>query len=146
MLYEIDEQPGVPLDDAQEVSRCVAALEEGLVKLRGGLPLCLRLLCRMHKVLLDHPRGRGKAPAEALAECLRDLERFLNDQPEATPPLLKAAFAHVQFETIHPFLDGNGRIDRLLIVLQLVADGVLREPMLYPASLSGRTVPVITHC
>src|SRR5688572_11667476 len=64
MLYEIDEQPGVPLDDAQEVSRCVAALEEGLAKLRGGLPLCLRLLRDMHKVLLDHPRGRGKAPGE----------------------------------------------------------------------------------
>lgn len=157
MLYEIDEQPGVPLDDAQEVSRCVAALEEGLAKLRGGLPLCLRLLCDMHRVLLEHPRGRGKAPgevrrsqvwiggtrpgnavfvpppAEALADCLAALERFLNDQPEVTPPLLKAALAHVQFETIHPFLDGNGRIGRLLIVLQLVADGVLREPMLYPS-------------
>lgn len=157
MLYEIDEQPGVPLDDAQEVSRCVAALEEGLAKLRGGLPLCLRLLCDMHRVLLEHPRGRGKAPgevrrsqvwiggtrpgnaafvpppAEALADCLGALERFLNDQPEVTPPLLKAALAHVQFETIHPFLDGNGRIGRLLIVLQLVADGVLREPMLYPS-------------
>ena len=157
MLYEISEQPGVPLDDVQEVSRCVAALEEGLVKLRGGLPLCLRLLCDMHRVLLEHPRGRGKAPgevrrsqvwiggtrpgnaafvpppAEALADCLGELERFLNDQPQATPPLLKAALAHVQFETIHPFLDGNGRIGRLLIVLQLVADGVLREPMLYPS-------------
>lgn len=157
MLYEIDEQPGVPLEDAQEVSRCVAALEEGLAKLRGGLPLCLRLLCDMHKVLLDHPRGRGKAPgevrrsqvwiggtrpgnaafvpppADALTECLTALERFLNDQPEATPPLIKAALAHVQFETIHPFLDGNGRIGRLLIVLQLVADGMLREPMLYPS-------------
>lgn len=157
MLYEIDEQPGVPLDDAQEVSHCVAALEEGLAKMRGGLPLCLRLLCDMHKVLLDHPRGRGKAPgevrrsqvwiggtrpgnaafvpppADTLADCLGALERFLNDQPEPTPPLLKAALAHVQFETIHPFLDGNGRIGRLLIVLQLVADGVLREPMLYPS-------------
>ena len=157
MLYEIDEQPGVPLDDAQEVSRCVAALEEGLAKLRGGLPLCLRLLRDMHRVLLDHPRGRGNAPGEvrrsqvwiggtrpgnaafvpppvdALADCLTALEQFLNDQPEATPPLIKAALAHVQFETIHPFLDGNGRIGRLLIVLQLVADGVLSEPMLYPS-------------
>lgn len=157
MLYEIDEQPGVPLDDAQEVSRCVAAMDEGLAKLRSGLPLCLRLLCDMHRVLLDHPRGRGKAPgevrrsqvwiggtrpgnaafvpppADALSDCLTALEHFLNDQPEATPPLLKAALAHVQFETIHPFLDGNGRIGRLLIVLQLVADGVLREPMLYPS-------------
>jgi Fic family protein len=157
LLYEIDEQPGVPVDDAREVSRCVAALERGLKKLRGGLPLCTRLLCEMHRVLLTHPGGRGKTPgevrrsqvwiggtrpgnavfvpppADAVPECLASLERFLNDQPEPVPPLIKAALAHVQFETIHPFLDGNGRIGRLLIVLQLVADGVLREPMLYPS-------------
>jgi Fic family protein len=111
----------------------------------------------MHKALLAHPRGRAKAPGEIrrsqvwlggtrpgnaafvpppaseVARCMADLERFLNDEPEPTPPLLKAALAHVQFETIHPFLDGNGRIGRLLIVLGLVADGVLREPMLYPS-------------
>jgi Fic family protein len=157
LLYEIDEQPGVPLDDAREVSRYVAALDHGVARLRGGLPMCLRLLREMHDVLLDHPRGRGKAPgefrrsqvwiggtrpgnaafvpppAEALPDCLKHLERFLNDEPEQTPPLLKAALAHVQFETLHPFLDGNGRIGRLMIVLQLVADGLLREPMLYPS-------------
>jgi Fic family protein len=157
LLYEIDEQPGVPVDDTKEVSRCVAALETGLKKLKSGLPLCTRLLCDMHKALLAHPRGRGKTPGElrrsqvwvggtrpgnavfvppppdAVADCLEHLERFLNDEPEPTPPLVKAALAHVQFETIHPFLDGNGRIGRLLIVLQLVADGVLREPMLYPS-------------
>jgi Fic family protein len=72
-------------------------------------------------------------PPAALASCLRSFERFLNDEPEPTPPLLKAALAHVQFETIHPFLDGNGRLGRLLIVLQLVADGALRQPMLYPS-------------
>jgi Fic family protein len=157
LLYEIDEQPGVPLEDAQEVSRYVASLEHGLARLREGFPLSLRLLGEMHAVLLDHPTGRGKTPGEfrrsqvwiggtrpgnaafvpppvdALADCLRDYERFLNDQPEATSPLLKAALAHVQFETIHPFLDGNGRIGRLLIVLQLVNDGLLREPLLYPS-------------
>lgn len=157
LLFEIDVQPGVPVDDAREVSRCVAALERGLNKLRGGLPLCTRLLCDMHKVLLTHPGAKGKAPGEvrrsqvwiggtrpgnavfvpppanALDDCLKHFERFLNDEPEPAPPLLKAALAHVQFETIHPFLDGNGRIGRLLIVLQLVADGVLREPMLYPS-------------
>ena len=157
LLYEIDEQPGVPTDDAREVSRNVAALEKGLKSLRGGLPLSMRLLGEMHKALMSHPRGRGKTPgevrrtqvwiggtrpgnaafvpppADALPGCLTDLERFLNDEPEATPPLLKAALAHVQFETIHPYLDGNGRIGRLLIVLQLVADGVLREPLLYPS-------------
>ena len=155
LLYEIDEQPGVPVEDAREVSRCVAALEQGLKALRGGLPLSMRLLCGMHKILMSHPRGRGKTPGEvrrsqvwiggtrpgnaafvpppvnALADCLKLFEQFLNDMPEPTPPLIKAALAHVQFETIHPFLDGNGRLGRLLIVLQLVADGVLRDPMLY---------------
>jgi len=157
LLYEIDEQPGVPVEDAREVSHCVAALESGLKKMRSGLPLCTRLLRDMHKVLLSHSRGRGKTPgevrrsqvwiggtrpgnamfvpppADAVPECLRHLESFINDEPEPTPPLVKAALVHVQFETIHPFLDGNGRIGRLLIVLQLVADGVLRQPMLYPS-------------
>jgi Fic family protein len=157
LLFEIDEQPGVPIDDAREVSRCVAALAHGVQRLREGFPLCLRLLREMHAVLMDHPRGVGKAPgefrrsqvwiggtrpgnavfvpppADALADCLGDFERFLHDLPEATPALVKAGLAHVQFETIHPFLDGNGRIGRLLIVLQLVADGVLRDPLLYPS-------------
>lgn len=157
LLYEIDEQPGVPVEDAREVSRYVAALEHGLRRLREGFPLSLRLIGEMHAVLMDHPTGRGKSPgefrrsqvwvggsrpgnaafvpppADALADCLRDYERFLNDLPEVTPPLLKAALAHVQFETIHPFLDGNGRIGRLLIVLQLVNDGLLKQPLLYPS-------------
>jgi Fic family protein len=157
LLYEIDESPGVPVEDSREVSRCVAALENGLTALRGGLPLSMRLLRGMHEVLMSHPGGRGKTPGEVrrsqvwiggtrpgnaifvpppagnLAACLRPFERFINDEPEPTPPLIKAALAHVQFETIHPFLDGNGRLGRLLIVLQLVADGVLREPMLYPS-------------
>lgn len=157
LLFEIHEEPGVPIEDAREVSRYVAALQRGLKLVRGGLPLSSRLLREVHASLLDHPRGRGKAPgeirrsqvwvggtrpgnaqfvpppADAVPECLGALERFLNDHPEPTPPLIKAALAHVQFETIHPFLDGNGRIGRLLIVLQLVADGVLREPLLYPS-------------
>jgi Fic family protein len=157
LLFEIHGEPGVPIDDAREVSRYVAALHRGLKLLRGGLPLSHRLLCEVHATLLDHPRGRGKTPGEvrrsqvwvggtrpgnaafvppppdAVPECLGALERFLNDEPEPTPPLIKAALAHVQFETIHPFLDGNGRVGRLLIVLQLVADGILREPLLYPS-------------
>lgn len=157
LLYEIDEQPGVPVDDAREVSRCVAALDHGLGALRGGLPLSMRLIRGMHEVLMAHPGGQAKTPgelrrtqvwiggtrpgnaafvpppADQLAACLTPFERFLNDEPEPTPPLLKAALAHVQFETIHPFLDGNGRLGRLLIVLQLVADGVLQAPMLYPS-------------
>ena len=157
LLYEIEEQPGVPVEDTREVSHCVAALEHGLQSLRGGLPLSTRLLRGMHEVLMSNTTGRGKTPGQlrrsqvwiggtrpgnaifvpppvnALPNCLSELERFLNDEPEATPPLIKAALAHVQFETIHPFLDGNGRIGRLLIVLLLVADGVLREPMIYPS-------------
>ena len=106
---------------------------------------------------MEHPHGRGKAPgefrrsqvwlggtrpgnavfvpppADRLRECLDAFERFLYDEPEPTPPLLRPALAHVQFETIHPFLDGNGRIGRQLIVLQLVADGLLREPLLHPS-------------
>jgi Fic family protein len=155
LLYEIDEEPGVPVEDTREVSRCVAALERGLYLLSHGLPVCTRMLCEMHEVLMAHPRAHGKAPgqvrrsqvwiggtrpgnaifvpppASEVPKSLKALERFLNDEPEPTPPLLKAALAHVQFETIHPFLDGNGRLGRLLIVLQLVADGVLRDPMLY---------------
>ncbi len=155
LLHEIGEQPGVPLDDVREVSRCVAALEHGLARLRGGFPLSLRLIREVHEALLDHPRGArltpgefrrsqvwiggtrpGNAafvppPADALAECLKLFERFLHDEPEPTPPLIKAALAHVQFETIHPFLDGNGRVGRLLITLQLCADGLLRQPLLY---------------
>jgi len=157
LLFEIDQQPGVPLDDAREVSRCVAAMAHAIERLRGGFPLSLRLLREMHGVLLDHPRGQGKAPGEfrrtqvwlggtrpgnaafvpppaaQLDECLDAFERFLHDDPEPTSPLVRAALAHVQFETIHPFLDGNGRIGRLLIVLQLVSDGLLHEPLLYPS-------------
>ncbi len=155
MLFELDEQPGVPVEDAREVSRYVAALEHGLARLRGGFPLSLRLMREVHKVLLGKGRGAkltpgefrrsqvwiggtrpGNAlfvppPANEVDECLKHFERFLHDQPEPTPPLVKAALAHVQFETIHPFLDGNGRVGRLLIALQFAADGLMREPLLY---------------
>jgi len=143
LLFELDEQPGVPVEDAREVSRYVAALEHGLKRLRGGFPLSLRLLREVHKVLLGHGRGAMLAPGEfrrsqvwiggtrpgnavfvpppvnELDECLKLFERFLHDVPEPTSPLVKAALAHVQFETIHPFLDGNGRVGRLLLALQL---------------------------
>jgi Fic family protein len=156
MLFELDEQPGVPLEDAREVSRCVAALEHGLARLRGGFPLSLRLIREVHEVLMgDAGRGAKAAPGEfrrsqvwiggtrpgnaafvpppanQIGECLKHFERFLHGVPEETAPLVKAALAHLQFETIHPFLDGNGRVGRLLIALQLAADGLLREPLLY---------------
>jgi Fic family protein len=155
LLFELDQQPGVPLDDVQEVSNYVAALNHGLSRLTEGFPLSLRLLKEIHGVLLSKGRGSQQTPgefrrsqnwiggsrpgnaafvpppAEQLLECLGKLELFLHDQPEPTPVLLKAALAHVQFETIHPFLDGNGRLGRLLITLLLCEQKVLREPMLY---------------
>ncbi|UTF51410.1 Fic family protein [Desulfomicrobium sp. ZS1] len=155
LLYELDQEPGVPLDDVREVSNYVAALDHGLRLLEAGLPLSLRLLREIHGVLLTKGRGSGLTPgefrrsqnwiggtrpgnaafvpppAEYVLECMSRLELFLHDQPEPTPVLLKAALAHVQFETIHPFLDGNGRLGRLLITLLLCEQHVLRQPMLY---------------
>ena len=155
LLFELDEAPGVPLDDVREVSNYVAALDHGLHLLKGGLPLSLRLIREVHGVLLAKGRGSKLTPGEfrrsqnwiggtrpgnaafvpppagEVLECMSRLERFLNDLPEPTPVLLKAALAHVQFETIHPFLDGNGRVGRLLISLLLCEQQVLREPMLY---------------
>ena len=155
LLYELDQEPGVPLDDVREVSNYVAALDHGLQLLEGGLPMSLRLLREIHSVLLNKGRGSNQTPgefrrtqnwiggtrpgnaafvpppAEEVLECMGKLELFLHDQPEPTPTLLKAALAHVQFETIHPFLDGNGRLGRLLITLLLCEHKVLRKPMLY---------------
>lgn len=155
LLFELDQEPGVPLDDVREVSNYVAALDHGLRLLEEGLPLSLRLFREIHGVLLTKGRGSNQTPgefrrsqnwiggtrpgnaafvpppAEEVLECMSKLELFLHDQPEPTPVLLKAALAHVQFETIHPFLDGNGRLGRLLIVLLLCEQKVLREPMLY---------------
>ncbi|MBD3336021.1 MAG: Fic family protein [Candidatus Eisenbacteria bacterium] len=155
LLFEFDEAPGVPRDDAQEVSLYVAALEHGLKRLNEGFPLSNRLIREIHGVLLS--RGRGSAsdpgefrrsanwiggsrpgnatfvppPPQLVAESMGFLEKYLHEETDAPPILLKAALAHVQFETIHPFLDGNGRVGRLLITLVLCAEGVLRQPLLY---------------
>lgn len=156
MLYELNEAQGVPRDDVEEVSNYVAALNHGLRRLReDGFPLSLRLLRELHARLLGGSRGSNKHPGEfrkgqvfvgggkgALAHfippppdllptLLADFERFLHSDAGDHPPLVKAALAHVQFETIHPFNDGNGRLGRLLIALMLCNDGVLREPSLY---------------
>jgi Fic family protein len=155
LLFELDQEPGVPLDDVREVSNYVAALDYGLRLLEEGLPLSLRLFRAIHGMLLTKGRGSHQAPGEfrrsqnwiggtrpgnaafvpppagEVLDCMSRLELFLHDQPEPTPVLLKAALAHVQFETIHPFLDGNGRLGRLLITLLLCEQKVLREPMLY---------------
>ena len=155
LLFELDQEPGVPLDDVREVSNYVAALDHGLRLLEEGLPISLRLFREIHRVLLTKGRGSNQTPgefrrsqnwiggtrpgnaafvpppAEEVLECMSKLELFLHDQPEPTLVLVKAALAHVQFETIHPFLDGNGRLGRLLITLLLCEQKVRREPMLY---------------
>lgn len=155
LLYELEQEPGVPLDDVQEVSNYAAALAHGLILRAEGLPLSLRLFREIHGVLLSKGRGNHQAPGEfrrsqnwiggtrpgnavfvppppeEVLDCMGSLELFLHDRPEPTPPLVKAALAHVQFETIHPFLDGNGRMGRLLITLLLCDGKVLREPLLY---------------
>lgn len=155
LLFESEELPGVPLDDVEEVSQYVMAMNHGLERLRGGLPLSLRLIKEIHQTMLSTGRGSKKAPCEfrtsqnwiggsrpgnaafvpppphRVAECMGLLGKFLHDDPVKTPLLVKAALAHVQFETIHPFLDGNGRVGRLLITLLLCAEGALAQPMLY---------------
>jgi Fic family protein len=133
LLFEADEAPGVPLEDVVEVSNYVAALDHGLARLRAGVPLSNRLIREIHGVLLSRGRGSGKDPGEfrQLADCMAAFERFLHNQKDGLPTLVRAGLAHVQFETIHPFLDGNGRVGRLLITLLLCEAGVLREPLLY---------------
>ena len=153
LLYESEEAPGVPLDDVREVSNYVRALNHGLARIQEGFPLSLRLIREIHAILLEGGRGADKRPGEfrqtqnwiggtrpgnaqfvppppdRLKGCLYDLEAFLHD--DSVPSLVKAALVHAQFETIHPFLDGNGRVGRLLITFLLCAEGVLSEPVLY---------------
>lgn len=155
LLFELDEAPGVPLADVQEVSCYVSALEHGLKRLREGFPLSNRLIRELHAELLARGRGAEKQPGqfrtsqnwiggprpgaaayvppppERVPDCMSALERFLHEPADRVPVLVKVGLAHVQFETIHPFLDGNGRVGRLLITLLLWAEGVLREPLLY---------------
>jgi len=155
LLYESDEVPGVPMDDVVEVSNYVAALNHGLSRLDEGFPLSLRLLREIHGILLREGRGSEKEPGEfrrsqnwiggtrpgnatyvppppnKVMQCMGALEKFLHDDPVRMPTLLKAGLAHVQFETIHPFLDGNGRVGRLLITLLLCEEGALTKPILY---------------
>ena len=131
-------------------------MNHGLRRIESGeLPLSNRLLREVHELLMSGVRGGDKAPrrvpahaelarrhaagqrtfvpppAPEVPPAMSDLERFLHDDPEPTPILIKAALAHVQFETIHPFLDGNGRVGRLLITLLLCSEKVLQQPLLY---------------
>lgn len=154
LLFEA-EHARAPSADVAEVSNYVAATEHGLAMLRAGQPISVRLIREVHAILLREGRGENKSPGEFrtsqnwiggtrpgnatfvppppehVARCMSDLEKFINDVPTRTPLLMKAALAHVQFETIHPFLDGNGRVGRLLITLLLCAERALSQPNLY---------------
>ncbi|MDE2868554.1 MAG: Fic family protein [Chloroflexota bacterium] len=155
LLHELDQAPGVPSDDVAEVSNYVAALDHGITRLRADFPLSNRLIREIHGVLLSRGRGSEQDPGEfrrsqnwiggtrpgnarfvppphtAVPDCMTALERFLHAEEDGLPLLVRAGLAHVQFETIHPFLDGNGRVGRLLITFLLHHGGVLREPLLY---------------
>ena len=154
-LYEASGTKRDPRGDAREVANYVRAMEQGLERLET-LPLSVRLFNEIHGVLMEGVRGKemrpgelrteqvwigaegttiGEAhfvppPAESVRDLLLDLERFVNEDPEM-PPLIQCALMHYQFETIHPYFDGNGRIGRLLIVLFLCAKKVLPTPLLY---------------
>ena len=155
-----DEEAGFKVsntDDVEEVTNYLRAFRWVQAQLRDpkGLPISVRLLCDAHRRLLDGSRGAGKQPGELrrsqnwiggtrpgnalfvpppperVAELLADLERFIHDTATDLPPMVKVALIHAQFETIHPFLDGNGRIGRLLITALFEYWGVLSEPLLY---------------
>lgn len=154
LLFEIEEAPGVPAVDVREVARYVAAFEHGLARLKT-LPLSSRLIREIHEILLADGRG-GQAdpgqfrrsqnwlggtrpgnaafvppPPHLVADCVSDLERFIHEDQSVGSRVIAAGLAHVQFETIHPFLDGNGRVGRLLITLLLCSSGILQAPLLY---------------
>jgi hypothetical protein len=155
LLFELEVAPGSPADDVVEVSNYIAALNHGMKRLRAGFPLSNRLLREMHGVLMAKGRGSDKQtgefrrsqnwiggtrpgnahyvppPPEEVDACMGALELFLHDDRAGLPVLLKAALAHVQFESIHPFLDGNGRLGRLLLAMLLHQGGLLAEPLLY---------------
>ena len=155
LIFELEEVPGIPLDDVTEVSNYVAALSHGLRRLRQNFPLSNRLIRELHGVLLSSGRGQTQTPGEfrrsqnwvgasrpghaafvppphtGVPDCMSSLERFLHATEDGLPVLLKAGLAHVQFETIHPFHDGNGRVGRLLITLLLCQAGLLNQPLLY---------------
>ncbi len=155
LMHENDRATRFGLDDVEEVSNYVAAIQHGLSRLEEGFPISLRLICEMHEILLRGARGAGKQPgafrttqnwiggtrpgnatfvpppAQDVVALMGQAEVWLHGQGHDLPLLVRAALLHVQFEIIHPFLDGNGRLGRLLVTLLLCAEKALSEPVLY---------------
>ena len=156
LAFELGNRPGALVDDVTEVSNYVAALNHGLHRMRNDdFPLSNRLLRELHQLLLQSGRGSEKLPGEfrrsqnwiggkrpgvalyvpppheRVEPCMGDLERFIHATDDGLPSLIRAGLAHAQFELIHPFLDGNGRVGRMLIAFILVQSGALSEPILY---------------
>jgi Fic family protein len=154
LRFEALATQGQPIDDIREVSNYVDAMMYGLSRL-NALPLSLRLIREMHERLLQSGRGQSKNPGEfrrsqnwiggtrpgnasfvppphqEVTRLLGDLEHYIHDNASGLPPIIKAGLIHLQFETIHPFLDGNGRLGRLLITLYLCSQKVIEQPLLY---------------
>lgn len=154
LLFEANQRPAAPGQDVEEVSNYVAAIQHGLRRMEEGFPLCLRLIREIHAILLRGGRGVDKQPGEfrttqnwvggdrpgraayvpppakEMNVALNQFERYLH-QEDGLPLLARAALIHVQFETIHPFLDGNGRLGRLLITLMLCHAKAISSPLLY---------------
>ncbi len=142
-------------DDWEEVQNYVKATNYGVERIKEGFPVCTRLIREIHKILMQGVRGEYKTPGEfrtsqnwiggsmpstavyvppphtEIAQCLSDFEKFINNEEIDTPDLIKIAILHYQFESIHPFLDGNGRIGRLLIPLYIQSKGMLDKSCLY---------------
>ena len=155
VVHEAGGVPRAHATDVIETANAVVALTHGVERLRGGFPISNRLMREMHARLMAGGRGKAMTPGKFrrsqnwiggsrpgtavfvpppphhVQACMADLERFIHDTTDGLPVLVKAGLAHVQFETIHPFLDGNGRVGRLLITLMLLDAGLLREPLLY---------------
>jgi Fic family protein len=161
LLFEHHAAPGVPVTDVAETVNYITAMNHGISRMEAGHPLSLRLIREVHGLLLRGVRGGSAGagefrriqnwlggtraanarfvppPPQEVPDAMGRLERFLHDEPVRTPILIKAALAHAQFETIHPFLDGNGRVGRLLVTLLLCQtrdrpeERVLSRPLLY---------------
>ena len=155
--HEAGELSHTELDDVAEVLNCAVALEHGLRRMDDGFPLSNRLIREAHAILMSGKRGTSKQPGEfrtsqnwiggtrpgnarfvppppnAVPDCMAALERFIHAEGDNIHPIIRGALTHLQFETIHPFLDGNGRVGRNLIIWQLCQAGVIGVP-LFPLS------------